>query len=473
LRQPLLPGCIPAVIAVRAVPWRGVVDAHADRVRPTGPGGSIGGMTWSNWAGNQTMAPARVVRPTTVDEIAAAVKQAAADGLAVKPIGSGHSFTAIGLTDGVQLDLSGYDRVVSADAVSGLVTVEAGLPLYRLNALLAEHGLGLTNMGDIDRQTVSGAVSTGTHGTGRDSAGFAAQIAALELVLADGSVAQCSPSERPELFAAARVGLGALGVLSTVTFQAEKAFTLVADERPMPLDEVLDGFFDLVRDNDHFEFYWFPHTDLALTKRNNRTTEPLRPLSKTRAYVDDELLSNGLFGLTCRLGARMPALIPRINRVAAKALTARTYTDAAPKVFVSSRRVRFCEMEYAIPRAELPGLFRELRTLPERKGLNVSFPVEVRVAPPDDVPLSTGSGRESAYVAVHMHKGTPYEPYFREVEELFQQVEGRPHWGKLHTLDASVLRTRYPRFDEFTAVRDQVDPERRFGNAYLERVLGA
>ncbi|MCU1672688.1 MAG: FAD-dependent oxidoreductase [Frankiales bacterium] len=429
-------------------------------------------MTWSNWAGNQVMEPARVLRPTTVDEIAAAVKQAAADGLTVKPIGSGHSFTAIGLTDGVLLDLSGYDRLLSADAGTGLVTVEAGLTLHRLNALLHEHGLGLTNMGDVDAQTVSGAVSTGTHGTGRDSAGFAAQIAGLEIVLADGSVVQCSRTERPELFDVARVGLGALGVLSTVTFQAEKAFTLVADERPMPLDEVLDGFFDLVRDNEHFEFYWFPHTEVALTKRNNRTDEPVSPLSKARAFVDDELLSNGLFELTCRLGNRMPAIIPKLNRAASTALTARTYRDVAPKVFVSSRRVRFREMEYAIPRAELPAVFAELRTLPERIGEPVSFPVEVRVAPPDDVPLSTGSGRESAYVAVHMYKGTPYDRYFTAVERLFQQVEGRPHWGKLHTLDASVLRTRYPRFDDFVAVRNRVDPERRFGNAYLERVLG-
>jgi FAD-linked oxidoreductase len=417
------------------------------------------------------MDPLRVVRPRDVDEIAAAVKQAAADGHRVKPIGSGHSFTAIGLTDGVQLDMSSYAGLVSADPATGLVTAQAGLPLHRLNALLHERGLGLTNMGDIDVQTVSGAVSTGTHGTGRDSAGFAAQIAALELVLADGSVVSCSRSERPELFEAARVGLGALGVISTVTFQAEPAFLLEADERPMPLDDVLDGFFELVAANEHFEFYWFPHTDIALTKRNNRA-ETSRPLSRTKSFVDDELLSNAVFGLTCRLGARMPAVIPRFNKVAARALSARTYVDAAPKVFTSPRRVRFCEMEYAVPRAALPELFRELRTLPERHRLTVSFPVEVRVAPADDVLLSTGSGRDSAYIAVHMFRGTAYDKYFREVEKLYDAVGGRPHWGKLHTLGAEQLRERYPRFDDFVALRDQVDPERRFGNAYLERVLG-
>jgi FAD-linked oxidoreductase len=428
---------------------------------------------WSNWAGNQRMQPVRVVRPSSVDEIAAAVKQAAADGLRVKAIGSGHSFTAIGLTDGVLLDMSSYSGLISADPATGLVTAQAGLPLHRLNALLQDAGLGLTNMGDIDVQTVSGAVSTGTHGTGRSSAGFGPQIAALELVLADGSVVTCSATERPELFAAARVGLGALGVISTVTFQAEKAFVLEADERPMPLDDVLDGFSDLVSSNEHFEFYWFPHTDIALTKRNNRTDADLRPLTKFKAYVDDELLANGAFGLTCRLGSRMPAVIPRLNKVAARALSGRTYIDAAPKVFTSPRRVRFCEMEYAVPRAALPELFRELRTLPERHGLTVSFPVEVRVAPADDVTLSTASGRDSAYIAVHMFKGTAYDPYFREVEKLYEAVGGRPHWGKLHTLGAEQLRARYPRFEEFVGLRDTLDPERRFGNAYLERVLGS
>ncbi len=429
-------------------------------------------MEWSNWAGNQLMEPARVVRPRTLDELAGAIKQAAADGLRVKAIGSGHSFTGIGLTDGVLLDLTRYDGLVSADPETGLVTAEAGLSLHRLNGLMAERGLGLTNMGDIDVQTVAGAVSTGTHGTGRSSAGFAAQIVALELVLADGSVVTCSATERPELFAVARVGLGALGVLSTVTFQAEPAFVLAADERPMPIDAVLDGFEDLVAGNEHFEFYWFPHTDIALTKRNNRTSAPPQPLTRAKAFLDDEVLANGLFEVTCRLGRRMPAVIPRLNKVAAKALSARTYSDAAPAVFTSPRRVRFCEMEYALPREALPEVFGALRRIYARDGLTVSFPVEVRVAPADDVALSTASGRDTAYIAVHMFKGTPYDRYFKAVEALYDDVGGRPHWGKLHTLDAEQLRSRYPRFDEFVAMRDHLDPERRFTNRYLERVLG-
>lgn len=428
--------------------------------------------TWQNWAGNQAMSPAQVLHPGSTEEIVQAVKDAASAGRRIKAIGSGHSFTSIGLTDGALLQLDRHNRLLSVDASTQQVTVEAGLPIHALNTLLTEHGLGLTNMGDIDVQTVSGAISTGTHGTGRSSGSIAHQVVGLELVLADGSLVTCSRSERPELFEMARIGLGALGIVSSVTFQAEKAFALHADERPMPLDEVLDGFEDLVAGNEHFEFYWFPHTRLALTKRNNRTSE-LAPLSRRRAWIDDELLSNGLFAMTCRLGAATPRLIPGINKVAARALTARTYSDAAPHVFTSPRRVRFCEMEYAISRDDLPDVFRELSMLPEKIGEHVSFPVEVRVAPADDIPLSTASGRDSAYIAVHVFRGTRFDRYFNAVESLMGTVGGRPHWGKLHNLSAAELSERYPRFEDFRALRRSLDPEGRFRNAYLDKVLGS
>ena len=428
-------------------------------------------MRWQNWAGNQVMTPAGVAHPRGNEEIAQVVKGAAAQGRRVKAIGSGHSFTSIGLTDGVLLHLDRHADLLSVDG--DLATAQAGLPLHRLNALLADHGRSLVNMGDVDAQTVSGAISTGTHGTGRDSASIAAQVAALEIVLADGSVVACSPTERADLFEHARIGLGALGVISTVTFRTEPLFRLRAEEGPMPLDEVLDGYHDLVAGNDHFEFFWFPHTEVALTKRNNRTDEPVAPLSRRRAWFEDVFLSNQVFGAVCGLGATAPRLIPAINRLSARALSARAYTDIAPHVFISPRTVRFHEMEYAVPREVLPELFRELRTVPDRLGEHISFPVEVRCAPADDIPLSTASGRDSAYVAVHQYRRTPYERYFSSVEQLLVEAGGRPHWGKLHTLGADELRSRYPRLDDFLAVRRVVDPEGLFRNSYLDKVLGS
>jgi len=419
------------------------------------------------------MSPVAVEHPSSVDEVVQLVKAAAAAGRRVKAIGSGHSFTAIGLTDGVLVQLDRLDRLMSVDRATGRVVVQGGMVLRRLNALLAEHGLGLTNMGDVDAQTVAGALATGTHGTGRASGALATQVVAVELVLADGSVLTCSTEDQPDLLAAARVSLGALGIVTAVTLQAEPAFLLHADERPMPLAEVLDDFEAHVAANDHFELYWFPHTDVALTKRNNRTTGPAQPLSRARALLEDELLSNAAFGLTCRLGRAVPSLVPRLNRVSAAALGARSYVDAAPTVFTAPRRVRFVETEWAVPRALLPDVVRELRTLPERHDQRISFPVEVRVAPADDVALSTASGRDTAYVAAHVFRGTDHRAYFGAVAALMSEVGGRPHWGKLHSLGAEELRERYPGFDAFVAVRDRLDPARRFANAYLDRVLGA
>ena len=428
---------------------------------------------WRNWAGNQSMAPAAVAHPRSVDEVSQLVKQAAAAGRRVKAIGNGHSFTAIGLTDGVlvQLDrLDRLDRLVEADAATGRVVVQGGLPLRRLNALLAERGLGLTNLGDIDVQTVAGAISTGTHGTGRDSGALATQVVELEIVLADGSVVQCSADEQPELFSAARVSLGALGVVTAVTLQAEPAFLLTANERPMPMDEVLERFDEHVAANEHFELYWFPGTRTALTKRNNRASEPA-PLGRVRRLFEDEVLANGLFGLTCWAARRAPRTVPGLNRLAARTMAPRIYTDVSHRVFTSPRRVRFVEMEYALPRSAVVDVLRALRRLPQAQ--RVSFPIEVRVAPADDVPLSTAYGRDTAYVAVHVFRGDPYKGYFAAVEQLMKEAGGRPHWGKLHSLTADDLRERYPRFEEFTALRNRLDPERRFTNAYLDRVLGA
>ncbi|CAL9399860.1 L-gulono-1,4-lactone dehydrogenase [Streptomyces sp. enrichment culture] len=418
------------------------------------------------------MRPAREVTPASVDELAAAVRRAAEDGLPVKAVGTGHSFTSIAATDGVLVRPDLLTGIRGIDRAAGTVTVEAGTPLKRLNVALAREGLSLTNMGDIMEQTVSGAVSTGTHGTGRESASLAAQITALELVTADGSVLACSEKENPDVFAAARIGLGALGIVTAVTFAVEPLFLLTAREEPMPFDRVLAEFDELHAENEHFEFYWFPHTGNTNTKRNNRSAGPERPVPPLKGWFEDEFLSNGVFQVANWVGRAAPPAIPSLARISSRALSARTYTDIPYKVFTSPRRVRFVEMEYAVPREALTETLRELKAMVDRSRLRVSFPVEVRTAPADDITLSTASGRASAYIAVHMFRGTPHQAYFTAAERIFTAHEGRPHWGKIHTRDASHLSAVYPRFGEFTALRDRLDPDRLFRNDHLRRVLG-
>ncbi|MGW2057358.1 D-arabinono-1,4-lactone oxidase [Streptomyces sp. NPDC001840] len=438
------------------------------RTHTSGP--TVG--TWRNWAGNVTARPARAVSPASVEELTEAVRRAAEDGLKVKAVGTGHSFTATAATDGLLVRPDLLTGIRDIDRAAGTVTVAAGTPLKRLNAALAREGLSLTNMGDIMEQTVAGAVSTGTHGTGRDSASIAAQIRALELVTADGSPLRCSAEENPEIFAAARIGLGALGVIASVTLAVEPVFLLTAREEPMAFDRVTAEFDQLVAENEHFEFYWFPHTGNCTTKRNNRSAGPAAPPGRFGGWIDDEFLSNGLFQVACSVGRAVPATIPAIARISSRALSARTYTDIPYKVFTSPRRVRFVEMEYALPREAAVGALREVKAMVEHSPLRVSFPVEIRTAPADDITLSTASGRDSAYIAVHLYRGTPYHAYFTAVERIMTAHGGRPHWGKIHTRDAEYLSAAYPRFGEFTALRDRLDPDRLFGNDYLRRILG-
>ncbi|HSP75710.1 MAG TPA: D-arabinono-1,4-lactone oxidase [Cryobacterium sp.] len=435
---------------------------------------SASGAIWRNWARNQAVTPVRVERPSSVAAVQRAVVAAGTVGLRVKAVGSGHSFSDIALAPGVQLDLLDLAGLIGVDTVTGQVTLAAGTRLFELPRLLRRYGLALPNMGDVDRQTISGAVSTGTHGTGGRFGGLVTQIVALTLVAGDGTLLRVSATENPELLPAVRLGLGALGILVDVTLQCVPAFLLHAVEAAEPLDEVLEDYLDRSDRNDHFEFFWFPHTETALTKTNTRL--PLEagrsPLGRVARFVDDELLANGAYRGICAVGAVLPATVPRFNRLAARLTGTREFTDVSHRVFLTNRTVRFQEMEYALPRVLVPAALREVRALIEARGWRISFPIEVRSAAADDVWLSTATGRDTGYIAVHRYYREDPAAYFQAVEAIMRAHGGRPHWGKMHDRDAASLRADYPHFDDFLAVRDRLDPERRFSNSYLERVLG-
>jgi L-gulonolactone oxidase len=426
---------------------------------------------WKNWAGNQVCAPFTQQRPSTEAELVHIVKDAAAHDRRVKVVGAGHSFTGIACTDGHLVDLSGYGNVLAHDPGNNTVTVQAGITLSTLCDELDARGLAMENMGDIAYQSIAGATSTATHGTGTGFGNLSSRIVALRLVTADGSVVECSAAENADVFDVARVGLGALGILSTITLQCVPAFRLHAIEKAIPVDEVLADFDAFMSSADHVEFYWVPGTRWALTKRNRRTDEPPQPRAKHREFVDDILIGNGAFGLMCRLGRRWPRAIPQLAKRLPSAANA-DYIDRSDKVFTSPRLVHFYEMEYAIPREAIPEALNRVRALVDHLNVPISFPVEVRVVAPDDIPLSTAFGRATGYIAVHVYRHTPYDQYFQSVEAIMNDYDGRPHWGKMHFQTASSLAPRYPRWDDFQAVRNRLDPERRFTNPYLDKVLG-
>jgi FAD-linked oxidoreductase len=437
---------------------------------PNGPQRSTA--EWRNWAGDEGCWPVAVVHPESIEEIAAALRRAAREELRVRVAGAGHSFSDIACSDGLLIVLDRFRRVLDVDRESRLARVQGGITIAQLNASLAERGLALENLGDIDVQSIAGAISTATHGTGARLRNIPSQVVGLTLVLADGSTLACSRERDPELFRAARVGLGALGVVAEVTLRCVPAFTLCGIDAPAPLEETLDRFEELALGNEHFELFVFPHCDVALTRTNNHTEEPPRPRGRVTEYANDILLTNHAFDLCCRIGRRMPSRIPEINRLVTRLAGSSRRIDRSDRIFASPRLVRFTEMEYALPREHTTEAVRRVMETIERRGFAVPFPIEVRTVAPDDALLSTAAGRESGFVAVHMYRGMEWRPYFEAVEEIMDDLDGRPHWGKRHFQTAATLRSRYPEWDCFQEVRAKLDPEGRFANAWTDRVLG-
>lgn len=427
--------------------------------------------TWSNWAREQHCAPHSIERPAGEAELVEVIARAAASGLRVKAVGAGHSFTDIACTDGVMIDLSRMSSVLEADRETGLVRLQAGISLRKLGPEIGRAGLALENQGDVDPQSVAGAISTATHGTGARFMNISSQVRALRLITPDGPV-EIDETSDPDGFRAARVGLGSLGVVSEVTLQCVPSFTIHRVDAPKPLDHVLAELDTLVDSNDHFEFFAFPYTDRALTLTSERTDREPRPRGRTGAWVEDRLFYNHVFGAMNRLGRVAPSMIPRLNRLVARMMSSSEHLDLSYRVYANERDVRFTEMEYAIPRATAAVAIERVLDLVRRRALAVSFPIEVRFAAPDDAFLSTAEGRETAYIAVHVFRGMEFEAYFRGVEAIMNEYGGRPHWGKRHYQTAATLEPLYPGWERFRAVRRRFDPEGVFANEYTDRVLG-
>jgi L-gulonolactone oxidase len=423
---------------------------------------------WKNWAGDQICAPALIERPASEAELADIVARAAGRGQPVRAVGSGHSFTDCACTDGVMIDMTGLQRVLNVDKANGLATVQGGAKLHPLFAELAAHGFGIENQGDIDKQSITGATATATHGTGARFKNVSAQIVSARLVTATGEVLEVSEGDD---YLAARVSLGALGVISEVTLKVVPLFTLHREDELRPLSTTLERLDADVDGNDHFEFFVFPYGDTALTRTTRRSNEPPRPQPAWKKRLGEGLENAGL-NVICRAGRQFPSTAPRLNRLMTSLMSPSSVQDHGWKVYASARNVKFTEMEYAIPREHAQAAVQRVIDLVRRRNLPIMYPLEVRFSAPDDAFLSTANGRDTCYIAVHQFSGMEFETYFRAVEEIMDSYQGRPHWGKRHYQTAATLRERYPDWDRFIAVRDRLDPDRVFLNDYTRRVLG-
>ena len=428
------------------------------------------GKGWSNWSGLQRCQPRDFVKVSGVGELAEVVGKAGSEGRQVTTVGSGHSFTPTALSDDLLLDITRIAGVISVDRDSGLVEVGAGTILADLNRELDRLGLAMPNLGDIDRQTIAGAISTGTHGTGRALPNISAQIERMKVMGADGTVRDLEPGSDDLL--AARVSIGSLGVITSVTLRTVPAFNLHRVDEPMDLDEALADFDRITQENEHFEFFVFPYTRTALTLKRNRTDRPLAPRSKADRFLGDVVIENGLGDLALRATGKLRSAIPKMARFSTGFMSQSEQVDRSHRVFANYRTIRFNEMEYALPAEAGPETLDRVLAMIEGENFPLPMPIECRISAGDDALISQAHERPTVYIAVHQHRTMEFEPYFREIERIFREVDGRPHWGKLHFREAADLAPSFPRWDDFQRVRDRLDPNRTFSNAYVRRVLG-
>lgn len=430
------------------------------------------GPSWTNWAGAQTCRPKDLIRPSSPERLAEIVGNAAGEGRQITVAGSGHSFTGAALTDDLMIDAGALSGVIDHDLRAGLVKVGGGTVLADLNRELHRLGQAMPNLGDIDAQTISGAISTGTHGTGAELPNIAAQVVAIDLVTADGRLLELTAENQPNVLRAARIAVGSLGVIAAVTLKTVPAFNLHRLDQPMPLTRVLDDFHELAADNEHFEFFVFPYADKALTIRRNRTSKPLQRRGRVERYVSDVLVENELGDLMLRFAGRFPRGIPRMASFATGFMNQAEQIDRSFRIFANYRTIRFNEMEYALPREAGPEAVAEILNLIRAERFPMPMPLECRVVSGDDALLSPAHERATTYVAVHQHSTMEWRPYFDAIEEIFRSYDGRPHWGKRNSRTAADLAPLYPEWDRFQAVRNELDPGRVFSNAYVRRILG-
>jgi L-gulono-1,4-lactone dehydrogenase len=432
---------------------------------------------FTNWAGNQHCRPSHVHFPRSEEDIAEILDLAAKQKVSAKVVGSGHSWSDAACTDGHMLRLDEMNGVLDIDRKAGCVTVEAGMRLCELNEQLARHGLALGNLGSISEQTIAGAISTGTHGTGVRFGSLSTFVRSLRLMRADGSVMELSRADG-DAFEAARLSLGCLGVLTRITLRCEPAFDLEEKSFTLSFDDALDRMLSLVDDHDHVKFWWLPHTDsvFVVTARRIPLTETTRRRRVRNVFAGaaETMANRGVFAALMRAGALAPSVVPSINRAVDQVyFRSRRRVDRSDRVFNLPMPPTHREMEYGIPRDVAPLALRRLRELTHTLRIVVNFVVEVRFVAHDSILLSPSFGRNSCQLGAYIGEHPHLPIYFDAFETLCRQLNGRPHWGKEFQASADDLHQRIPGIGRFLSVRRALDPNKRFDNRFARRVFGA
>lgn len=417
---------------------------------------------WSNWSGSVAAHPARIAAPKTLDDLTAIVGGARK----VRVVGAGHSFMPLCETDGTLMSLSEMEGDLAFNADKTRVWAPAGWSLAKLTERLWAEGASLINQGDVNPQSLAGAISTGTHGTGAMLGSLSTAARAFRLVMADGAIKTCSASENPDLFQAQRLSLGMLGVAVEIEIDVLPAYHLEERVESHPLDAVEERWAELASTNRHVEFFVFPYGDQAILKMLN----PAPSEGPLERMTD---MDERAFRTLCDLCARFPFLTGVLQPRLVKPGIRQRRVGPAYQIFPSERTVRFEEMEYELPRAAGWTALREVIAWIRKKRLPVTFPFEFRLTAEDDIWLSPFHAGPCASISMHQYAKMPWRNLFAEAETIFRSHGGRPHWAKRHTLTASDIDALYPNAARFRAVRAGADPEGKFLNAHLAVLFGA
>jgi len=427
---------------------------------------------WRNWSGFVRFTPQQIFRPSSLDELQRIVGDSGCNGRHIRVIGAGHSFTPLMQTEDILISLDNWQGIEEIDVEKGTVKVRGGTKLRTLGEALLAYGLAQENLGDIDVQSISGAVSTGAHGTGTSFGTLSTQVEGFTLVTADGELLECSSEHNPTIFKAAQVSLGLLGVIAYVTLCVVPMKRLHFQSRRESLGECFQNMEKYKQENTYFSFLWAPYTDWVQVKFLNETMEPI---SKSVFWSDFKkiVIKNWVYWLiseSCRL---LPSLSKSVSKFAGSSNSNTVEVNYSHRIFSTPRMIRFQEMEYNIPAEHMQAVLREMQECIELHRFNVHFPIECRFVREDDIWLSPAYQRASAYIAVPMYRGMEYKEYFRHIEDIFRRYQGRPHWGKVHTQTAESLSQLYPHWDDFRRIRARLDPRGVFLNSYLQNLFDA
>lgn len=423
-----------------------------------------------NWSKFIQWKPGQVAYPESELAIQQLILAAAESNQKIRVIGSGHSFNPLWTTKDILISLDKYRGLTDIDTRANIASFRAGTKLYQLTEILHAHGLALENMGDIDRQSIAGAISTGTHGTGVGFGTMSTQVIRLKIINGKGEVIICSADQDPELFKCAQISLGALGVITEFTLQCVAQFKMELAIQPDSLEAVLNSYQELNTQNRNFEFYWFPNTIRVMTKQA-RLTEKSVDRNSIKSFFQDYILENMGYQVINEVARIFPTRTIALSKFSARTVSKVQKVNYSHKVFTTPRWVRFNEMEYNIPVEAFEEVVREITSWVNKNNRTVLFPIEHRFVKADDILLSPAYQRDSAYIACHVYYKKDFRAYFEVLEKIFLKYDGRPHWGKIHTLEAPEFKNKYPRFSAFVSTMEKHDPHQIFLNDYLMKIF--